>query len=107
MLQEKNPDFVWIGATDGEKEGNWKWTDCNLWNFTKWGEEEPNNQKNHNFDGEDCAILPNNKTDGYTGWNDTPCTQYVKRHFVCTRPICTPGEMINFVGFTHIFSQDW
>lgn len=79
---------MWIGATDDKEEGDWKWTDCNPWNFTKWHRGEPNNDMTNNLDGENCAILPSNKTKDYKDWLDTPCTHYEERHFVCKRSIC-------------------
>ena len=100
MLQEKNPDFVWIGATDKAEESDWKWTYSNPWNFTKWGSEQPDNLKGQEGDGENCAILPSNDTK-YKDWNDFPC-HWRELHFVCTRSICT-GEMLNCVAFTHPF----
>ena len=100
MLKDKNIDIVWIGGTDQEEEGDWKWTDCNPWNFTKWGRGEPNNQKNEDGAGENCAALPNNKTTGYKDWVDTPCN-YKERHFVCTRTVCADAG-VEFVGLTHI-----
>ena len=92
MLKDKNPGFVWIGATDEEEEGEWKWTDCNTWNFTKWGSREPNNQKNIVGDGENCALLPKNKD-----WIDTPC-HWKKWGFVCARPMCE-GKMFELLCF--------
>ena len=95
MLKDKNPGFVWIGATDEEEEGEWKWTDCNTWNFTKWQTGEPNNLKDNDVYGENCAAIPSNKTQ-YNGWYDLPC-HWNELHFVCTRSIC-PGEMLKLVG---------
>ncbi|XP_045173897.2 uncharacterized protein LOC123535345 isoform X3 [Mercenaria mercenaria] len=42
----------WIGMTDSDVEGTWKWTDTNQRvNYTNWNTSEGNS------DGEDCCIL--------------------------------------------------
>ena len=47
--------LFWIGGTDQETEGTWKWTDGSAWNFTKWAtlQKQPNNFK----EGDDCLRL--------------------------------------------------
>jgi len=91
---ENNPGGIWIGATDQEEEGNWKWTDCNPWSFQNWGvtddgTQQPDNNKYQDGDGQNCVVLPgNNKNE--TGWNDVPCNTR-ERHFVCAKPICSSG----------------
>ena len=94
---------MWIGATDQIKEGDWKWTDCSPWSFTKWGRGEPNNDKGWDrSNGEDCAILASRTNSRKTDWLDTPCTQYVERNFVCSRSKCSapPGELCSTL-FNH------
>merc|ERR1712055_771920 len=34
---------VWIGAVDPNQDGSWQWTDGSSFDFTNWGEEEPDN----------------------------------------------------------------
>ena len=91
MLQENNPDAIWIGATDQEEEGNWRWTDCSSWSFERWGvrngEQQPDNSVNQDGDGQNCAVFHGNKSEN-TGWNDVPCN-IRERHFVCAKPICS------------------
>ena len=52
----------WIGFSDDESEGNFKWINGSKSTFTKWQNGEPNNSGN-----EDYTELMNN---GY--WNDLP-----------------------------------
>ena len=36
----------WLGGTDAEKEGTWKWVTGEKWNYTNWQSGEPNNYNN-------------------------------------------------------------
>ena len=93
-LQEKTPRGIWIGGTDQAQEGNWTWTDCSAWNFTRWGirqnHRQPDNLNFKDGDGENCILFPGKKT-FTTDWADAACN-LVERQFVCSKPICTQGE---------------
>ncbi|XP_049328636.1 C-type lectin domain family 4 member E-like [Astyanax mexicanus] len=60
---------AWIGLTDAETEGVWKWVDGSALTTRFWAEGEPNNYEN-----EDCAItsFQRAKSDILT-WADYPC----------------------------------
>ena len=45
---------VYIGLTDQNEEGQWRWTDGSELGFTKWGKGQPDN-----WNDEDCAWLWN------------------------------------------------
>ena len=99
---------MWIGATDLKEESIWTWTDCSQWNFTKWrSDTQPNNNKNIDGDGENCAVLHNNKSKisrGLNGWNDVPCNRR-ELHFVCKKPICSGHYGDNLIVFNLINSR--
>ncbi|XP_051756015.1 CD209 antigen-like protein E isoform X2 [Ctenopharyngodon idella] len=65
-------DFVWIGLTDIEKEGNMKWVDNSPLKQGYWEENEPNNAG-----GEDCIELDPAKP-VLNNWNDIPCSEMTK-----------------------------
>ncbi|XP_078392154.1 CD209 antigen-like protein 2 [Cetorhinus maximus] len=70
---ENNPGDYWIGLTDRESEGNWKWVDGTPVSFTQWYQGEPNNWSGN----ENCAIIRMN------GWNDYSCTDQFP--FICEK----------------------
>ncbi|XP_072536595.1 C-type lectin domain family 4 member E isoform X2 [Salminus brasiliensis] len=67
----------WIGLTDSEEEGVWKWVDNTVVNKTYWSDwhKEPNNHHSGGLHGEDCAVLESHSTT----WFDVPCDFLYKR----------------------------
>ncbi|XP_052078292.1 CD209 antigen-like protein C [Mytilus californianus] len=70
-------DWLWLGGTDMDSEGNWIWNDSKkTLNLTFWRPGEPNDAGS-----EDCLAT-------HTGvWNDIPCT--AEKQFVCEKSIAT------------------
>uniref|UniRef100_A0A3B4EP78 C-type lectin domain-containing protein n=1 Tax=Pygocentrus nattereri TaxID=42514 RepID=A0A3B4EP78_PYGNA len=72
---------AWIGLTDGDEEGVWKWVDVDtlIFSFRFWKLGEPNS-----YGDEDCAVT------GYgsgpeKSWADFPCSY--KCVWICERRI--------------------
>uniref|UniRef100_A0A3P8NHU0 C-type lectin domain-containing protein n=1 Tax=Astatotilapia calliptera TaxID=8154 RepID=A0A3P8NHU0_ASTCA len=65
-LQQK---VMWIGLTDRETEGVWKWVDETPLTASFWYSGEPNNFKRRN---EDCVVI-NHYYDYENNWNDAAC----------------------------------
>ena len=63
-LHDSGYDHVYIGATDAEQDGVWKWSNGEAFTFAKWNEGEPNNDLG---DEEQIAIYQV-LSDG--SWND-------------------------------------
>ncbi|KAK2840185.1 hypothetical protein Q5P01_013925 [Channa striata] len=74
---------TWIGLSDRDKEGTWKWVDESPLIFTNWDNGEPNNLKP---DGEDCAEIRVQK--GHK-WNDKPCE--LSQRWICEKK-CNTGK---------------
>ncbi|MGH0115073.1 UNVERIFIED_CONTAM: hypothetical protein FKN15_070593 [Acipenser sinensis] len=65
-------DFhYWIGLSDKEEEGDWRWVDGTAISKTYWNTDlnEPNNHAEGSLEGEDCAVLNSNSR----SWFDVPC----------------------------------
>ena len=65
---------LWIGGSDKENQGVWKWTDGSPWNFTNWYKDQPNSRGASN-----CLRYINDKKE----WDDAPCNR--DGTFVCSQ----------------------
>ncbi|KAK2855150.1 hypothetical protein Q7C36_007019 [Tachysurus vachellii] len=68
--------YYWIGLSDIDDEGVWKWVDNSPVNKTYWNEwdGEPNNHQSGGLHGEDCAVLNSHSK----SWYDVPCDHIYK-----------------------------
>jgi hypothetical protein len=67
----------WIGYSDREREGDFRWREGDAGSFAHWDKGQPNNRGCN----EDCVAL----RDGRRGaWQDAPCRQH--RPFICAQP---------------------
>ena len=90
--KRKGLNFVWLGGSDQEKEGVWKWLDESPWDFNNWNLVEPSNQT-----GQDCL------TQAYYSqkWNDYSCM--AKINFVCSQTLQS-GMTIDSLSVDYYFS---
>ncbi|XP_023190394.1 CD209 antigen-like protein E [Xiphophorus maculatus] len=71
---------LWIGLTDTEKEGEWKWVDGTRLDTSYWGQGEPNSHENKD---ENCGEI--RLFDEENNWNDVPCE--VHNYWICERKL--------------------
>ncbi|KAM7140927.1 C-type lectin domain family 17, member A [Molossus nigricans] len=69
----RSPRVHWLGLSDREHEGDWKWLDGSPVTLSFWEPEEPNN-----INDEDCASMNKGGT-----WNDLSCNKAT--YWICER----------------------
>ncbi|XP_059181114.1 CD209 antigen-like protein A [Centropristis striata] len=69
---------IWIGLTDRDTEGVWKWVDGSPLTTRFWFDGEPNSYQSKN---EDCALT--NYHDNKNNWNDAVCDN--KNFWMCEK----------------------
>ena len=84
--------FFWIGGSDRDKEGRWKWTDGSEWKFTKWATGPTRQPDNYGFFGEGCVQIYH-EWYAKDGWNDADCGKVLQ--FVCSQRICQNATVTN------------
>ncbi|XP_071779401.2 CD209 antigen-like protein C isoform X1 [Centroberyx gerrardi] len=70
--------LIWIGLTDSETEGIWKWVDGSTLTTRYWGPGEPNSDKGKN---EDCVEI--RFFNLINSWNDESCD--IQNFWICEK----------------------
>ncbi|XP_067371573.1 CD209 antigen-like protein C [Channa argus] len=76
---------AWIGLTDSEEEGTWKWVDGSSLTLRQWEANQPDNGGGDiKWGEEDCAhILPGRELEN--NWNDLSCD--ASKHWICEKKL--------------------
>ncbi|XP_033761145.1 lectin BRA-3-like isoform X2 [Pecten maximus] len=78
---QRKDTAYWVGATDMDVEGTWRWTDNDEdVNFSNWGANQPNNWGS----GQDCLSI-GYETGGDRVWNDDDCNMY--KPYICEKAV--------------------
>ncbi|XP_045572727.1 C-type lectin domain family 4 member E isoform X2 [Salmo salar] len=73
---------VWIGLTDRETEGSWKWVDGTPLKTGFWGSKQPSSGGGHSTHQEkDCVELDDGQHQPEKTWNDSNCDN--KLEWIC------------------------
>ncbi|XP_016383764.1 CD209 antigen-like protein C [Sinocyclocheilus rhinocerous] len=86
-------DRVWIGLTDRDVEGTWKWVDGSTPTSGFWMSAEPGGYR-----GENCALTVVGE------WADHPCTE--EFHWMCERSTVKISGTGVYIGLTDIDVED-
>ena len=65
LIESIEAPYIWLGASDFETEGIWKWVTDEPFDYTNWNEGEPTNS-----DGIENSLMMLNKDFSYL-WNDS------------------------------------
>ncbi|XP_030607282.1 C-type lectin domain family 4 member M-like isoform X2 [Archocentrus centrarchus] len=68
FIRQQQETIIWIGLTDKETEGVWKWVDETPLTGSFWYSGEPNNYRGSD---EDCVVI--NYYNDENSWNDAVC----------------------------------
>uniref|UniRef100_A0A8C7X8Q4 C-type lectin domain-containing protein n=1 Tax=Oryzias sinensis TaxID=183150 RepID=A0A8C7X8Q4_9TELE len=70
----KSGQQTWIGLTDGEVEGQWKWVDGTPLTLIFWGTGQPNSYQGSD---QDCVEFWH-RSKGIGDWNDESCSNTIR-----------------------------
>ncbi|XP_034044211.1 CD209 antigen-like protein E [Thalassophryne amazonica] len=81
FINSLNPMYWWIGLSDQDEEGVWKWVDGTvLSNTSFWGQRQPSGTFGTN---KDCVYTY--RYSQLNNWNDEKCTKW--NHWICEKLI--------------------
>jgi len=75
ILPNKNGSegYAWLGATDQDMEGVWKWADGKSMTYSNWSSGEPNNSHSEDF----LVVFGKERGHTWNDWSGANKTRYV------------------------------
>jgi Ca2+-binding RTX toxin-like protein len=49
VVEAEGNNYAWLGGTDKEKEGTWKWITGETWNYQNWNVDRPYDNNTYNY----------------------------------------------------------
>lgn len=83
--------FFWLGATDVESEGDWKWVTGEEWSYTNWNDGQPDNAG-----GKENYLHVYTENSRFAKWNDLPNTYSTGVSFICEYDAIYPVATAEF-----------
>jgi regulator of replication initiation timing len=69
------PHAYYLGGTDEKTEGVWEWITNEVWNFTKWSPNQPDNYFRKDYGDQDYLHTWKKTSDGNRLWDDNHGTE--------------------------------
>ena len=73
--------YIWLGATDEQREGYWYWTNGDMLSYSNWNSGEPNNSAAEGGPENYLQLLVSGESKGK--WNDSANNSDTVAGFVC------------------------
>lgn len=76
LVKKAQRESAWIGASDEEEKGIWRWINGEPFSYTHWGPDQPDN-----FHGWETCLEIHTYPDGTKAWNDL--SEGARQGFIC------------------------
>lgn len=85
LLKEFNYSDAFIGGSDREKEGEWKWESGESWSYSNWGANQPDDYKAYEGGQDYLRIGQDGAWDDFNSMADISGTEI--KSFICETDI--------------------
>ncbi|MBR5825640.1 MAG: hypothetical protein IKY78_00995 [Clostridia bacterium] len=97
LMNQKNKVRCWLGATDVEKQGEWRWITGEEFSYCNWLRGEPSSYTQYGIQEDYLGTYKNSNS-----WNDFPLGEPTMEGFICewepARPSYVPDDAVEFNG---------